>query len=220
MSEPRLSDIVRARWLEAADTDNRWPDAKSRPSTKSGLWPAYQYTFEDQAHWGQARLAEEREMRFKRLPTSSAANQRLLEVMDWNCKYIDTPEARQLVWGWAFCKVNGRSFSRFVKDSTEMSRATAYRLLDETFEEIAVKAGRGVILRSYPAEIWVRQIMGDQPIDSPTLDELPTSPTSWSAPGEQPSDLPENRDFSWADKQAERHAKREAKRRKLLGVEG
>jgi hypothetical protein len=46
------------------------------------------------------------------------------------------------------------------------------------------------------------------------LDDIPVSPRSWSD-GSVSADQPDNRDFTWAAKQAER----EAKRRQKLGLE-
>jgi len=215
----RPVDIVRARWLEAADTDMRLPWERTRPSTASGFWPAYEHTFEDKAGWGTARLKEERELRARRTPPSAAAIRRHDEVMNWTADLISEPERRLLVWKWAFCIVGSRSFANWIRE-TGRARATAYRRLEFTFDAISLALANNLQQLPECDPQYLRQIIGDQVQDSVTLDELPTSPTSWSAPGEQPSDLPENRDFSWADKQAERHARREAKRRKLLGVEG
>ncbi|HWL06740.1 MAG TPA: DUF6362 family protein [Xanthobacteraceae bacterium] len=222
MSELQPIDIVRARWLEAADTDMRLPIGGG--GNKSGCWPEYEHTFEDKAGWGTARLKEEREMRIRRIPPSAPAIRRHNEVLEhWTAHFITDPDSRRIVWTWAFSIVAGKSFALWIRRSG-MARATVYRHLKRALEQVSRSADIESLTRDLPGEIHLRQIMGDQPIDLPTLDELPTSPTSWLAPGEQPSDLPENRDFSWADKQASRHsrkvAEREAKRRKLLGVEG
>ena len=50
-------EIVRARFVEACDTERRMP--RGRTGSAMGYWPSYQHTFEDMAGWGTKRLAEE-----------------------------------------------------------------------------------------------------------------------------------------------------------------
>lgn len=205
-------DIVRSRFIEAADVERRSPRERLGPSTKLGYWPEFQATFEDMTGWGSKRLAEEREMRFRRLPPSSAAISRYEEVLlVWTAEYLDTEYERKLVWFWAFSQSGGRSFSSVCRKKGWV-RETAYHRLNRLFARISAKVvnePNSLNRNGNIPDCTTLPLVGLIPC---TLDELPDtqSPRSWND-GSTSTDQPDMRDFSWAAKQAEREAKRRAK---------
>jgi hypothetical protein len=126
-------EIVQARFVEAAQTESRLPLGGG--SQSSGYWPAYVHTFEDMNGWGTKRLAEEREMRMKRIPPSAGAISRHTQVMEWTAELIDE-DYRWLMWGMANCIASERSFSAWCKDQG-LVRMTAYRRIERIREAIS-----------------------------------------------------------------------------------
>jgi len=211
-------EIVRARFVEACDTERRTPTRMF--ASGSGYWPAYVHSFEDMVGWGAKRLAEEREMRFARIPPSASAISRHSEVMEWSMTILTDEKVRRIVWAWAWCKAEGRSFSAHC-DREGWVKATAYRRRDKALSAIASDLGmRGVLVR-LPDDKWLRQELPDMASVSCTLDDLPNDRSgirAWND-GSISADQPDIRDFSWAQHQAERRAKIEAKKRRKLGLE-
>jgi hypothetical protein len=205
-------DHIKDRFIEAAEVERRSPRERLGPSTKLGYWPEFKATFEDMTGWGSARLAEEREMRFRRLPPSSAAISRYEEVLlVWTAEYLETEYERRLVWYWAFSKAGGRSFSAICRKKG-WSRDTANNRLKRLFARISAKVVNDPNSLSRNGNIpdcTTLRTMGFIPC---TLNELPEtqSPRSWND-GSTSADQPDIRDFSWAAKQAAREAKRRAK---------
>ncbi len=126
-------EIVRARFVEACDTERRLPPALRKQ--KVGLWPEYAHSFEDMNGWGTERLAEERELRFKGSPPTSAAITRHDEVMRWNTEILLNARHRHIVWGWARCRMRGSSFAAYCR-RRGMVKITAYRHLNAAVERI------------------------------------------------------------------------------------
>jgi len=146
-------EIVRARFVEAADTERRLPRGGGGQGSP---WPAYTYSFEDKAGWGTERLAEDREMRLRRIPPTAAAITRHDEVMGWTANLIDDEKRRRIVWAWAWCRLTGSSFSARCKKNGWV-KVTAYRRLTECFSNVAAHlCNKNVFLRMRSAE-WVIQ---------------------------------------------------------------
>lgn len=188
-----LHTIIRARYLEAADTDDRLPSARLEPSSARGFWPAYDYTFEDMNGWGTERLAEDREFRFRRLPPSMQAIKRHAEVMDWTGSILTSPEHRHLVWGWAQCIVRGRSFSGWCRD-TNRHRRTAVARTERAFDLIVSHFRRKGDLPTLPEQKWLFQLC-DAECNIPTTIANCASeewavkrPISWIDPDHKPID--------------------------------
>lgn len=211
--------IVRDRFAEAAATERRLPHEKAGPSEKMGFWPEFRATFEDMTGWGSKRLAEERELRFRRLPPSSAAISRWEEVLCvWTPDYLRDEKERRLVWYWAFCASGGKSFAAVCRKKGWVRR-TAYARLDRLFERVAGDLVNDCRFLSDTSDLQDCTGFGFNAFIAGTLNELsgediPVSPRSWSD-GSISTDQPDIRDFTWAEKQAER----EAKRRRRLGLE-
>jgi hypothetical protein len=156
-----IADIVKARFLEAANTDDRLPRARLAPGTSSGFWPEYFPTREDKNGWGTLRLAEDREMRFRRIPPSAAAIHRHTEVMDWVRTILTDPEHRVLVWHWAFAGAREHwSFGRWCRNTGRVKR-TALRRLERAFDLIAAEFRRKGLFPTLPDAKWVFQIEGE-----------------------------------------------------------
>ena len=209
-------EIVRSRFVEACDTERRLP--LGRGSSSSGFWPAYVHSFEDMNGWGTKRLAEEREMRLARTPPTAAAISRFEEVMVWSASMIHDDTRRDIIWTWADCQVSGHSFASRCRKFGWV-KMTAYRRLHAVSDAISRNLVNDLVLLRMPDEKWV---LPEQPVSSSSFDMLalsdddepPVSRTHWKD-HEAAEDRPDLRDFSWAQKQAAREAKRRAK----LGLE-
>ncbi len=197
-----------------------------RTGSALGYWPNYQRTFEDMAGWGTQRLAEEREMRFRRLPPSSAAISRHDEVMRWTGDLIDHETVRRIIWAWAWCQLTGSSFSARCR-KRGWAKATAYRRLQVATERISGALGNDGTLLRLPDESWLRQQMPDLPhIDGKlgtSVDEPPKSPTSQILGDERPRDTlnsPEAiQEFTKHLTDLNRRRRSERERRRKLGIE-
>lgn len=205
-------ELIRNRFVEACDTERRLPKGGGR--SQGGFWPAYVHSFEDMNGWGTKRLAEEREMRFSRTPPSAAAISRFEEVMRWSATLIHDDARRKIIWTWAACQVSGHSFASHCRKFGWV-KMTAYRRLHAVSDAISRDLDmRGVLVR-YPDEKWM---LPNQPAQGSSVDMLAARddegpaviPTHWTD-DELTGDRPDLRDFSWAQKQAMREAKRRAK---------
>jgi hypothetical protein len=218
-------EIIRARFVEAADTERRLP--KGGGGSSVGYWPSYEYTFEDKAGWGTKRLAEEREMRLLRIPPSSAAITRHAEVMVWTSSLIDDERKRKIVWAWAWCRLSGASFAARCKKHGWV-RLTAYRRLSATIDQILGQLRNDATLLRLPDEKWVLQETPDMPSITGTMglgDEqpLPVSPTSLILAGDRPGHTLTSpqavENFEKHLARVNRARRKEQERRRKLGIE-
>lgn len=205
-------EIVRSRFVEACDTERRLPQGGG--GKQGAPWPSYMHTFEDMAGWGSKRLAEEREMRFKRIPPSAAAISRFEEVMRWSAALIHDDTRRKILWTWAACQVSGHSFAARCRKFGWV-KMTAYRRLHAVSDAISHNLVNDHVFLRMPDEKWVLPNQHPQGMSvdmlAATDDEGPAViPTHWTD-DELTGDRPDLRDFSWAQKQAKREAKRRAK---------
>lgn len=149
-------------------------------------------------------------MRFRRLPPSlneiSRANEVLLE---WTP--LPAEDRRKLVWYWAHSQAGGLKFA-VVCRRMRWVRRTAYDRLDRAFERLAVVFVNDVRMLRFSGDHEDCTLLdGMRPIAG-TLDELPEaqSPRSWNDRSFSVGH-PDIRDFSWAQSQSRREAKRRAK---------
>jgi hypothetical protein len=164
--------------------------------------------------WGTKRLAEEREMRLARTPPSAAAISRFEEVMAWSASMIHDDTRRKIIWTWAGCQVSGHSFASRCRKFGWI-KMTAYRRLQAVSDAISRNLVNDLILLRMPDEKWM---LPEQPVSSSSFDMLalsdddepPVYQTHWKD-DEVTDDRPDLRDFSWAQKQTAREAKRRAK---------
>jgi hypothetical protein len=217
-------EIVRARFVEACDTERRMP--RGRTGSAMGYWPSYEHTFEDMAGWGTQRLAEEREMRFRRTPPSSGAISRHDEVMRWTGELISDETVRRIVWAWAWCQMTGSSFSARCRKRGWV-KATAYRRLQTAMAQISARFRNGHSVLRLPDEIWVRQQQPIQGIHSGTgsvdRGEPAQSPTSQIFDGDRPGHTLTSPqaidDFAKHLTDLNRRRRREQERRRKLGID-
>jgi uncharacterized protein DUF6362 len=148
-------ELVRARFIEAADTERRMPRVGAKGEI-SGFWPSYVHSFEEMSGWGTKRLAEERELRFRRIPPSAGAVTRFEEAMDWTANRIADETRRRLVWAFAHCRANEWSFSAKCKKEG-WNRVTAYDRLNAVFRRLAKELDNDSVLLRMPDEKWVLQ---------------------------------------------------------------
>jgi hypothetical protein len=236
------TEIVKARFIEAAATERRMPLRKV--GGLAGSWPQYVHSFEDMNGWGTKRLAEEREMRFRRTAPSAEAISRHFEALQWTGELISDERHRRIVWAWAWCQATGRSFAARCRREGWV-RMTAYRGLTAAFEEMTCKLCNNGVLVRFPDAEWMLpsresglsgarsggdfvQAHSDDDLAQALTEEdfaedgSAQSPLSWTAEDAAPSDQPENRDFKWSQRQARRHnahlRRLENLRRKKLGL--
>jgi hypothetical protein len=145
-------DIVRARFIEAADTDRRMPGGGG--AGKSGYWPQYVHSFEDMNGWGTKRLAEEREMQMRRTPPTAGAISRYLETLRWTAELVADENRRRIIWEWARCQTSSRSFAEYCRREG-LVKMTAYRRLGGAFQAISQKLINNSALLRMPEEKWV-----------------------------------------------------------------
>lgn len=213
--------IVRARFVEAIDTERRMPGAGGR--SKGGFWPEYMHSFEDMNGWGTKRLAEEREMRMQRIPPSAAAISRHAEVMDWTARLIHDERRRRIVWAWATCNYHGSSFAERCRREGWV-KMTAYRRLGAVFQDIARILNNDRVLLTMPDDRWV---LPKTPNTGSSFDmageerETPRSPTSVILDGAKPAlNMPADPDaFAKHLEQTNRQRRREQERRRKLGMD-
>jgi hypothetical protein len=104
--------------------------------------------------WGTERLAEERELRFKRMPPSSAAISRHDEVMGWTVDILLNARHRHIVWAWARCRMRGSSFAEHCR-RRGMVKITAYRHFNAAVERILQHLRKRGTPVGLPDDSWI-----------------------------------------------------------------
>ncbi len=111
-------EIVRCRWVEAADTDRRLPRvAGPAGDAARGIWRESQHSLEDMADWSSERRAEHAAAVMAKTGVERGAVARLDEVMHWTASYIHETKGRRVLyahrklpWAWAFFNRHGAVF--------------------------------------------------------------------------------------------------------------
>lgn len=152
-------EIVKARFVEAADTERRLPNRKL--STASGYWPTYNYENDDMRGWDQQARDDHLEKVAGRKPATSGQVTRHEECLNWTINLISLEERRKLVWAWAFCKANDRDFGKECQ-RRGWARPTAYRRLTAVFNSIADQLRNNNVMLRMPADRWARQESQDR----------------------------------------------------------
>lgn len=216
------ADDIKARFAEAADVERRSPRGQWGPSQKLSYWPEYQQEFSDQTGWSGQTWQDIYEARNRRrVPPSSIELSRADEVLfEWTPLVAE--DRRKLVWFWVHSAAGGVKFA-VVCRRMGWVRRTAYDRLDRLFEQLAARFNNDGLLWGSAGDIGSCTLSASGSFNSHTLaqsdlGDMPSSPRSWSD-GSATSDNPEIRDFSWAQHQAERRARIEAKKRRKLGLE-
>jgi PAS domain-containing protein len=207
-------DIVKARFQEAAETERYLP--RPRMGTGAGFWPLHQYTKEDREGWDEAAKADNADLWARNRKLTREAISRHDECLVWSMTLLGGETHRHIVWKWAFCQVNGWSFSEACKRRGWV-RVTAYRRLQASFEMISGRLGTARTLVRLPDEKWLLQ---DGSISANRCDrreDVVTAPTAIKfTPGYQTE---KSRDLIQTQDDAETFAKflerRNARMRKI-----
>jgi hypothetical protein len=174
-------------------------------------WPEYDHEFSDQTGWTKQTWRDIYEARNnRRIPPSPAERSRAEEVLfEWTPLLPE--DRRKLVWGWAFSKVGRLTFAAIYR-GMGLKHRTAHNRLDRAFEHLAANLNNVGTLWRCAGDIGGCTLLDAVRPIADTLNELPEaqSPRSWND-GSVSVDQPDIRDFSWAQKQAAREAKRRAK---------
>lgn len=130
----RQVDIIKARFIEAADTERHLP----RPMLPNGkgFWPRYEYSAEDREGWTDDTKADDTDRWARIRGASREAITRHDECLVWSMTLLPTEKHRHILWRWAFCQVNGWSFAESCKRRGWV-RVTAYRRLDASCELVS-----------------------------------------------------------------------------------
>lgn len=187
-----LSAVIRTRFLEAAETDDRLPSAKLKPATGGGYWPGFAHDWEDMAGWGERRLAEHREEVWsgRAIPPSRAAIGRHAEVMEWTRLILSDPEHRHCAWAWARCKVRERSFRHWCRRTDRHPRTSLQRAM-RAYDLIAGHFRGNGQIPTLPDSKWVFAEEGENGTFSAIIRaDVPyvAGPQSWSDPDHKPID--------------------------------
>ncbi|WP_031337056.1 hypothetical protein [Rhodopseudomonas sp. B29] len=209
-------EIVRQRFVEAADVERRLP--RVRGPRAGSFWPGYGFTEKERAGWTEQDQAEDRQRWAERRAVTASELSRYSEVVGWTIDRIGTVEMRHLVWCFTFCQViPGRSF---VSECNRRgwARSTAYARLERLWISLANTLGKAAVPLRAAGKSGDGQIIAGSAPSEHTLAQL--VPSAAAVPNKpfrtEPSrDLPEARDFEWAQDQSERAARR----RRKLGLE-
>lgn len=182
-----LITIVRARFIEAADTMAHMDVSNLRPAAVRSLWPTVQVEAVGVGGHHPGYGINGNHVPYR---PSSKAISRAEEVMyGWLLDYVDGDENRILVGKWAMCLAAPRtagSFRQFCKKSGR-SRSTADRRLNDTFERVARLILKNA--QSLQAPNWSR-VVPLMPNQGNDLHIIATV-THWMAEGAKPTNRPD-----------------------------
>lgn len=164
------TEIVKARFVEAADTEKFLP--RDRVGTASGFWPQFLHDAEDRKGWDdQARLDNATTWRGR---ASAGALTRHQECLDWTIAHLKDEKRRHIIWAWAFCKATGRDFGAHCKKRGWV-RQTAYRRLNDAIERITRQLSNSNCLLLMPHENYMR-LFAQRPLESMQREETSVAP--------------------------------------------
>jgi len=188
--------LVRERLVEAADTQAHILTERVGPGRIKSLWPVFAKDRNEAYGYGQAEV---------RYIPDAAAISRSEEALAWINALVDEDKARRIIWARASCEAGKRSFAGWCRKN-RIPRRSAYRLSDLIHQRVVLSLCKAGIILRYPDYGRVAQhggITGGQ-IDSLSIS---ASPRSFMEDDARPIDVPEVRDMTWAEQQAERRRK-------------
>lgn len=180
-----LITIVKARFIEAADTIAHMDVGQLRPAKAKSLWPLVQVE-----QYGVGGHHPGYGINGNHVPyrPTSAAISRAEEVMyDWLLRHVQDDDCRMLLGRWANCQATPHragSFRAFCKKNG-ISRSTAERHVDKALKGVAAAILKTAKSLHGPNWSRVMPMMPNQRID---LDKMATV-TSWMAEGARPRSL-------------------------------
>ncbi len=186
--EAALADlilIVKARFIEAADTIANMDVGQLRPAQVRSFWPTYQTENVGGHHPGYGINGS-----YVPYRPSSKAISRAEEVMyGWLLDYVDDDEGRRLIGQWAACQATPKragSFRSFCK-KIGLTRSTADRRVDHAFKAVAAAILKNA--QSLQGPNWSR-VMPMMPNSRIEMGKMATV-TSWMAQDAKPAHHPE-----------------------------
>lgn len=213
-----VTDIVAARFLEWADTEDRRHAKGLSPSNKSGFWIEVGMSLEEYRNWQDGKAYEEHRRRvwdeMPKGPPSAAAIQRGEAVQDWIIEAIESPEHRKSVQFWARCIVRERSYAGWCKATGRHPR-TSLKRVQRTFVLIERFLRRKSAYPTLPLEKWLFLIGGKNGTFSPTLriENMQAAVENWADPKQALLDEiegPAQLDAAMANKRRRRDIERAA----------
>ncbi|TKT79996.1 hypothetical protein [Aquamicrobium sp. LC103] len=175
-----LITIVKARFIEAADTIAHMDVGRLKPSRERSLWPAYLTENVGGHHPGYGINGN-----YVPYRPSSKTISRAEEVMyGWLLRHVANDESRMLVGKWAACQATPKrvgSFRDFCKKNG-ISRSTADRRVADAFKAVAAAILKNAQSLQGPNWSRVMPMMPNQRID---LGKMATV-TSWMADDAKP----------------------------------
>lgn len=180
-----LITIVKARFIEAADTIAHMDVGQIRPSRERSLWPLMQV--EQFAIGGHHPGYGINGNHVPYRPTSKAISRAEEVLYGWLLKFVVDDEQRILVGKWASCQATPRragSFRSFCQNRG-LSRSTADRRVDKALKGVAVALLKNAQSLQGPNWSRVMPMMPNQRID---LGKMATV-THWMADGARPKPM-------------------------------
>lgn len=214
-------EIVRQRFVEAADVERRLPRVKG--PTSGSYWPGYGFSEEERKGWTKQDQEEDRQRWAERRAVTAAELSRYSEVVSWTIDYIATVNMRHLVWCFTFCQViPGRSFVAEC-NRRGWARSTAYARLERFWPSLANTLDKTAVPLRDASQHW----HGHSGAVSATSEhKLAQIVPSASAVPNKPYRTEPSRDLIATPEDAEQFAAwladrnaKEAKRRRKLGLE-
>ncbi len=152
------AEIVRARFVEAADTERFLPAPKV--GSGGGYWPEFIHNTEDREGWDDtARL--ENAARWKgRAPLGSIT--RHAECLEWTASLLPDDRYRKLIWAFSFCRANKWDFGKLCERKGWV-KSTAYLRLDRTWQRLSLTFCKGNFLLRMPSDRWLGHETANMP---------------------------------------------------------
>lgn len=180
-----LITIVKARFIEAADTIANMDVGQLRPSKARSLWPVYQVDNVGGHHPGYGINGSN--VRYR---PSSKAISRAEEVMyGWLLDHVESDDVRRLLGQWAACQATPKQAGSFRAHCKKMglSRSTAERRVDGAFKAVAAAIFKNSQSLQGPNWSRVKPMMPNSRIDAGKMATV----TRWMAPDAKPRHIPE-----------------------------
>ncbi|MFU0507388.1 hypothetical protein [Pseudaminobacter sp. NGMCC 1.201702] len=177
--------IVKARFIEAADTMVHLDVGQVRPAKVRSLWPAFQTDNIGGHHPGYGINGS----RVTYRPSSQAISRAEEVLYRWLLDFVETDEDRVLLGKWSICMAAprvGGSFRKFCK-KTGRSRSTAERRVDRAFKAVADAILKNAQSLQGPNWSRVMPMMPNQRMDFGKMASI----TRWMAPDAKPQHIPE-----------------------------
>ncbi|MHA6641332.1 DUF6362 family protein [Mesorhizobium sp. A623] len=177
-----LITIVKARFIEAADTMAHMEVRNLKPAAIRSLWPAFQ--IETVGIGGHHPGYGINGNRVAYSPSSKAISRSEEVLYGWILDYVETEEDRILLSRWSICMAVPRiagSFRQFCK-KTGRSRSTAERSVTQSLERVALAIFKNA--QSLQGPNWSR-VVPMMPNQAINLDMVAT-PTHWMQAGAKP----------------------------------